>query len=105
MLKAVICAACGAKVREDRTRCLRCGEPLRPLEPVPESRSRNRLALIVGAAALGVVVALVVARPAPDAAIVAASPALNALAYAASAFLNDCCFAIEGLASFLVAPA
>jgi tetratricopeptide (TPR) repeat protein len=25
---AVICAACGAKVRDDRARCLRCGEPL-----------------------------------------------------------------------------
>jgi tetratricopeptide (TPR) repeat protein len=25
---AVICAACGAKVRSDRVKCLRCGEPL-----------------------------------------------------------------------------
>jgi len=26
--EAVICAACGAKVRDDRLKCLRCGEPL-----------------------------------------------------------------------------
>ncbi|HMC70743.1 MAG TPA: hypothetical protein VKJ07_16415, partial [Mycobacteriales bacterium] len=28
MAKAVICAACGAKVRGDRERCPRCREPL-----------------------------------------------------------------------------
>lgn len=38
---AVICAACGAKVRGDRVKCLRCGEPLvarqapAPSRPIP----------------------------------------------------------------------
>jgi len=29
----VICAECGARIRSDREYCLRCGEPLRGLEP------------------------------------------------------------------------
>jgi tetratricopeptide (TPR) repeat protein len=29
----VICAECGARIRSDREHCLRCGEPLRGLEP------------------------------------------------------------------------
>ena len=36
MLGPVTCAACGAKVREDRLRCVRCGQPLvaaKPAEP------------------------------------------------------------------------
>src|SRR5256712_10863562 len=29
----VICAECGARIKADREYCLRCGEPLRGLEP------------------------------------------------------------------------
>ena len=33
MAEYVICAECGARIRSDREYCLRCGEPLRGLEP------------------------------------------------------------------------
>jgi len=52
---AVICAACGAKVRGDRARCPRCREPLVSREPLGEA-SPNRwttVALIAGCVAVG----------------------------------------------------
>lgn len=33
MTEYVICAECGARIKSDREYCLRCGEPLRGLEP------------------------------------------------------------------------
>ena len=33
MAEYVICAECGARIKSDREYCLRCGEPLRGLEP------------------------------------------------------------------------
>jgi tetratricopeptide (TPR) repeat protein len=42
---AVICAACGAKVRDGRRKCLRCGEPLvaraKTEKAVPQGRQRG----------------------------------------------------------------
>ena len=34
----VVCAACGARIKAGRIRCLRCGEELRPLEPAGPQR-------------------------------------------------------------------
>jgi tetratricopeptide (TPR) repeat protein len=51
---AVICAACGAKVRGDRVKCLRCGEPL-----VAQQQARSRRPLPWKAAAgAGICVAI-----------------------------------------------
>jgi tetratricopeptide (TPR) repeat protein len=46
MAETVICAACGAKIKGGRTRCLRCGEALdASVAPAP---SRGRLDFVVG---------------------------------------------------------
>ena len=64
--QAVTCASCGAKGREDRVRCLRCGEPLVAAAGDTGRRSVNVSTLLVGAAAL-TALALVglAARPSP----------------------------------------
>jgi Flp pilus assembly protein TadD len=52
---AVICAACGAKVRGDRVKCLRCGVPLvarqeaKPPRPIPWTT----VGIVAGCVALG----------------------------------------------------
>ena len=57
MLKAIICASCGATIRADRARCLRCGEPLREASPAGAASSFNwrswpTLALVTSCVAL-----------------------------------------------------
>jgi tetratricopeptide (TPR) repeat protein len=69
----VVCAACGARMKVDRERCLRCEEPLRPaaprIEPLrwrPLTLAQRRMA-VAAAASLVVVTAILVwaMRPAP----------------------------------------
>ena len=67
MPNAVICAACGAKVREDRVQCLRCGEPLVAASPAPAAAPRPwRPAGLVAAGIVLSGVAVVVAGRAGD---------------------------------------
>jgi Flp pilus assembly protein TadD len=72
----VICAECGARIRSDREYCLRCGEPLRGVEPpAPPLQLHEALGLsevafralaVVAAVVVGVVVMwLWVTRPEP----------------------------------------
>ncbi len=56
-LRAVACASCGAKVREDRVRCLRCGQLLHTA-PEPRSSPAARRGALV-AAAVSVTVGIV----------------------------------------------
>jgi Flp pilus assembly protein TadD len=68
-LDAVTCAACGALVREDRVRCLRCGEPLvaASAEHARHSAALTKL-LVVGGVVCAVALASMVAlrsSPAP----------------------------------------
>src|SRR5438046_8614271 len=58
----VICAECGARIKANREHCLRCGEPLRGLEPpAPPLPLHEALGISEGATKLlGVVAALVV---------------------------------------------
>lgn len=89
MLGPVTCQACGAKVREDRVRCLRCGEPLLrgegPALAAPSLRTPaigvvaavvllGGLAAVVGGRAAGAPVP-VVAPAAASAAPLEAAPA------------------------------
>lgn len=56
---AIVCAACGAKLRSDRTRCLRCGAPIAQASRRADPRT---LALLLGGGALvgvGVLAAIV----------------------------------------------
>jgi Flp pilus assembly protein TadD len=74
----VICAECGARIKANRDHCLRCGEPLRGLEPpapplpmhealgVSEGAFRV-LAVVAALAVVGVVVMLYQLRPQPEA--------------------------------------
>lgn len=64
---AVICAACGAKVKSGRVKCLRCGEPLiaRADAPVPRQLPWKPIGLVTAAAALGGIGMLVAARSTP----------------------------------------
>ena len=88
MLGPVTCAACGAKVREDRVRCLRCGAPLvaaKPAEPwrLPVSpRAAGILAGVLGLAGFAVVLtggsSADQPAPAPAATVAAAAPAAAA---------------------------
>ena len=64
MLGPTTCAACGAKIREDRTRCLRCGVPLHASSE-PGQDPLTRLAMAAGGVAVVAFVALLIARPAP----------------------------------------
>jgi tetratricopeptide (TPR) repeat protein len=69
---AISCAACGAKVREDRVRCLRCGQPLVAAETAQGHRSASLSKLLAASAAVGVVAltGVVLLRPdAPPAAV------------------------------------
>ena len=64
-LESVVCAACGAKVREDRVKCLRCGQPLVAASAAAARRSatlNKLLAAGAGLAAAGLI-GLVVIRP------------------------------------------
>src|SRR5436305_14086993 len=58
----VICAECGARIKANREHCLRCGEPLRGLEPpAPPRPLHEALGISEGATKLlRVVVALAV---------------------------------------------
>ena len=58
----VICAECGARIKANREHCLRCGEPLRGLEPpAPPLPLHEALGISEGATKLlGVIVALAV---------------------------------------------
>jgi tetratricopeptide (TPR) repeat protein len=80
-LGAVTCAACGAKVREDRVRCLRCGQLLLAAAP---ARSAGRLSLralvMVGAiVAFAGAAAFFVSSPSP-----ATAPVLEGVVGAAA---------------------
>ena len=52
---AVICAACGAKVRGDRVKCLRCGKPLVARQEAPAARPIpwTTVGIVAGCVALG----------------------------------------------------
>lgn len=64
---AIICAACGAKVKSGRAKCLRCGEPLvaRADTSTPRQRPWKTIGLVAAAAALGVIGMLVTGRSTP----------------------------------------
>jgi tetratricopeptide (TPR) repeat protein len=80
-LEAVTCASCGALVREDRVRCLRCGEPLvaASAERERHSAALTRL-LLAGFATSALALAGVVAFRPSD-----ASPATSTAARVAPA--------------------
>lgn len=52
---SVVCASCGAKVRDDRICCLRCGEPLvaRPEAAPAQSIPWTTIGVVAGCVALG----------------------------------------------------
>jgi tetratricopeptide (TPR) repeat protein len=90
---AVICAACGAKVKSGRVKCLRCGEPLVARQDVPVAASSpipwKTVGLITGCVVVGGVAIMLTARstrssPATSSASLGASPVLNAPPRAAS---------------------
>jgi len=83
---AVICAACGAKVKSGRVKCLRCGEPLVARQDVPVSASRpipwKTVGLITGCVVVSGVAVMLTGRltqssPSTSSSL-DASPALNA---------------------------
>ena len=76
MADYVICAECGARIRADREHCLRCGEPLRGLEPpapplpLHEALGISELAfraltVVAGLVVGGIVIWLWQSRPEP----------------------------------------
>jgi tetratricopeptide (TPR) repeat protein len=76
-LEAVTCAACGALVREDRVRCLRCGQPLvaASAEHARHSAALTKLLLVGAAVAAAGLVGVVALRPAAPRTVARASPA------------------------------
>jgi tetratricopeptide (TPR) repeat protein len=68
VLGPVTCAACGAKVREDRARCLRCGAPMRPQPAPPRRVSTSTLGIVAGIVAVGGLVTWLMVDSAPEAA-------------------------------------
>jgi tetratricopeptide (TPR) repeat protein len=65
---AVICAACGAKVKGSRVKCLRCGEPLVARQDAPDPRPIpwTTIGIVIGCVAgVGVAVALTGRSAAP----------------------------------------
>ena len=84
---AVICAACGAKVKSGRVKCLRCGEPLVARQDVAAPPSRpipwKTVGLVTGCVVLGGIAAVVTSRltqpsQSTNTTSLDASPALNA---------------------------
>jgi len=67
--QAVICAACGAKVRADRARCPRCREPLVGRQETPAAQSNRwvTVGIVAGCIAVGgfSIVLIKSSRPAP----------------------------------------
>jgi tetratricopeptide (TPR) repeat protein len=63
---AVICAACGAKVKSGRVKCLRCGEPLVARQDVPVPASRpipwKTVSLITGCVVVSGVAVMLTGR-------------------------------------------
>lgn len=70
---AVTCASCGALVREDRVRCLRCGEPLVTASAAHERHSAALTKLLVAGAAVSAVALVGAVAFRPSAAPVAAA--------------------------------
>src|SRR6185436_13449331 len=68
--QAVICAACGAKVKSGRVKCLRCGAPLvaRPDAPAPLPRPIpwKIVGLATGCVVLGGVAVMLTGREQPS---------------------------------------
>lgn len=60
MRRSVTCSSCGAKIREGRERCLRCGEPLQAVETPTEAPGRGRASTVVAAVLLSGLVALLI---------------------------------------------
>jgi len=92
VLGPVTCPACGAKVREDRVRCLRCSAPLagRPQAPPPSADSaavgaRSYRLPLIAVAAVVVVGGLVYVTSGDEAAENAAAGAAPSVASGASA--------------------
>jgi tetratricopeptide (TPR) repeat protein len=84
VLGPVTCAACGAKVREDRVRCLRCGQALVAAQPAQPWRlpvSPTIAGIVVGCLGLGGLAVVFTGGPSADqpapvaATAVAAAPA------------------------------
>lgn len=82
-LDAVTCAFCGAKVREDRVRCLRCGKPLVAAATAAAQYSARLMKLLAGAGVLAAVAlaGVVALRPSPQTARL--MPSLTSAAEAA----------------------
>jgi len=88
----IVCAACGARIRADRDRCLRCGEMLQAAETpaAPPSlaewlRSSNPRHLVVGAvASLGILVGAVLWTESPSTTTSVAHPVATSTKPAAS---------------------
>jgi Flp pilus assembly protein TadD len=65
---AVICSACGAKVKSSRVKCLRCGKPLIARQEVaaPHPVPWKTIGLVSGLVALGGVAVVLTARSTPS---------------------------------------
>jgi len=94
---AVICAACGAKVKSGRVKCLRCGEPLVARQdvpvPAPAAIPWKTVGLITGCVAVSGVAVMLTARmtqssPSTSSTSLDASRALNAPPRSASRSTN-----------------
>jgi tetratricopeptide (TPR) repeat protein len=75
VLGPVTCGACGAKVREDRARCLRCGAAVVAVPTPPQHVSIRAVASVAGVIAVAAVSIFIAGRPAdpvPLAAVAAA---------------------------------
>lgn len=79
MLGPVTCGACGAKVREDRAICLRCGAALGAPPAAPSQTSTRVIAVVAGVITLGALMTVIAGRPAAAVVTeVAATPATTA---------------------------
>jgi tetratricopeptide (TPR) repeat protein len=63
VLGPVTCRACGAKVREDRARCLRCGAALIAAGPARRHASIRTIAMVAGVIAAAGVATFIAGRP------------------------------------------
>ncbi len=85
MLGPVTCGACGAKVREDRVRCLRCGAPLTAASAARRQLSIPVIAMVASVVALGSFFAFLAGRSGDPAAVATAVTATSGTAPATAA--------------------
>jgi tetratricopeptide (TPR) repeat protein len=84
LLGPVTCSACGAKVREDRARCLRCGAALVAAAPPSRHLSPRVIGIVAGLIAIAALATYIAARR-PETAAPAVQPAAPVAAPVAAA--------------------